>query len=191
MVVLREFSHKLTDMWWNPSLSTRQWCNVDLMCTRGWTKYELSNKGNNPSRQRICVGLNVLAAHFQMDTGTLQADLWLNLILNSSVLCEIRKWKLLSGLFERFCSCGKVMFLHVSVILSTGGWQAETPPWADIPLGQTPPWADTPMGRHPHGQTPLAGRQPLGRHPQGWPLQGTVSILLECVLVGSIFCING
>ena len=48
------------------------------------------------------------------------------------------------------------MFLHVSVILSTGG----TPP------GQTPqqkPPADTPLGKHP--QTDNC----LGRHPPGHP----------------------
>ena len=51
-------------------------------------------------------------------------------------------------------SCCKVMFLHVSVILSTGGlgWQA------DIPLASrhTPPLA----GRHPPGQTHLPGQTP-------------------------------
>ena len=62
-------------------------------------------------------------------------------------------------------SCNKVMFLHVSVILSTGGvWQ--TPPWPDTPPGQTPPppgrHGQTPLGRHPPGQTPW--EEPLGRH---------------------------
>ena len=174
MVVLREFSHKLTDMWWNPSLSTRQWCNVDLMCARSWTKYELLNKGNNPSRQRICVRLNVLETHFRMNTGTLQADHWLNLIVNSSVLCEIRKRKYLSGLFGRFCNyrpqrcCGKVMFLHVSVILSMGGWQTENPP-----LSRHPPWVDTFMGRHPPWADPTGRQTTPGQppSPKGWPLQ--------------------
>ena len=58
-------------------------------------------------------------------------------------------------------SCSKVMFLHMSVILSTGGpvWQthplADTPspdtPWADIPLGQTAPqspWQTPPSDGH-------------------------------------------
>ena len=45
-------------------------------------------------------------------------------------------------------SCGKVMFLHLSVILFTGGC-------LPLPL----PWSDTPMGRHP-----LLGRHPPGRH---------------------------
>ena len=77
------------------------------------------------------------------------------------------------------------MFLHVSVILSTGGvwqadttwqadippgrqtppWQADTPPgrqtppWADTP-GQTPPWADTPQGT----VTAAYGTHPTGMH---------------------------
>ena len=45
-------------------------------------------------------------------------------------------------------SCGKVLFLHLSVILFTGGggggiWQ--TPPWADptqADIPQADPWAD-------------------------------------------------
>ena len=40
-------------------------------------------------------------------------------------------------------SCGKVMFLHLSVILSTGGGVCPSACW-DTPHGQTPPWADTP-----------------------------------------------
>ena len=47
-------------------------------------------------------------------------------------------------------SCGKVMFLHLSVILSTGGggcvWQ--TPPRTDTPW-QTLPGQTPPQGRHP------------------------------------------
>ena len=70
-------------------------------------------------------------------------------------------------------SCGKVMFLHLSVILSTGGvcpsacWDTH-PSWADTPPrqtppGQTPPWADTPLGRHPpRADTPSADT-PLSR----------------------------
>ena len=56
-------------------------------------------------------------------------------------------------------SCGKIMFLHVSVILSRGRvWQGR----------QTPPWlADTPP-------------------PKGRPLQRNVRILLECILVATI-----
>ena len=112
------------------------------------------------------------------------------------------------------------MFLHLSVILSTGGiWQ--TPPPADTPL------ADTPLGRHPQGRYPLGSRHPSprgqtphpgqtlprqappqsGRHPlsqagtpsvrqappqsgpppERWPLQRTIRILQECILVLSAF----
>ena len=50
-------------------------------------------------------------------------------------------------------SCGKVMFLHLSVILSTGWVSA-------IPSGQTPPWAHPPgthtLGTHSPGKQPPA-----------------------------------
>ena len=46
-------------------------------------------------------------------------------------------------------SCGKVMFLYLYVILFTGGYLADTPPWADTPRADTPPHpAD---GTHPTG----------------------------------------
>ena len=52
-------------------------------------------------------------------------------------------------------SCGKVMFLHLSVILSTGGGGclADTPS-ADTPLGRQP------LGRHPQTETPQADTPP-------------------------------
>ena len=50
-------------------------------------------------------------------------------------------------------------------------WSRQPPP-AQYMLGYTPP-----------GQTP-PGRHPLGRHPRR-PLQRTVRILLECILVGN------
>ena len=75
--------------------------------------------------------------------------------------------------------CGKVMFLYLSVSHTVRGGvsaplhagihtlQADTPQ-GGVCLGvsprQTPPWADTPP-------------------PPGWPLQWTVHILLECILV--------
>ena len=56
------------------------------------------------------------------------------------------------------CSCGKVMFLHVSVILSTRGVSARHP------LGQTPPGQTLPLGRHP-----LLGRHsPSDSHCSRW-----------------------
>ena len=85
-------------------------------------------------------------------------------------------------------SYGKTMFLHL-----LPAW-ADTP-WADTPLGQTP------LGRHP------PSRYPLGRHLlltwadtpwadtprqtpcQRRPLQRTIRILLECILVQSKICI--
>ena len=60
------------------------------------------------------------------------------------------------------------MFLHVSVILSTGG------------AGVTPP------GIQPPRQTPLLGQIPTPS-PQGRPLQRMVRILLECILVLLLF----
>ena len=65
-------------------------------------------------------------------------------------------------------SCGKVMFLHVSVILFTGGgvWQADTPLAGRHPLpGQSPPWADTPHRQAPPGMaTAVDGVHPTGMH---------------------------
>ena len=66
-------------------------------------------------------------------------------------------------------SCGKVMFLHVSVILSTGGCLST---WADPP-GQTPL-----LDRHPRTrQTPPTRQTPL--------YSGHCSGLLECILVSN------
>ena len=59
-------------------------------------------------------------------------------------------------------SCGKVMFLHLSVIVSTAGG-CLPPPWADTPLSRDP-WADTPSADTPPGRPPL-GRHPPGKHP--------------------------
>ena len=75
-------------------------------------------------------------------------------------------------------SCGKVMFLHLSVILSTGGGGCiPACTWATTPLGRhPPPQADTPCppARHPRVDTP-SGRHPPqqaataadGTHPTG------------------------
>ena len=75
---------------------------------------------------------------------------------------------------------GKVMFLHLSVILFTVG------------RGYTPPM-QTPSGRHPLGRHPLVdtpwqtppGQTPPGRHPPASRrlLLQTVRILMECILV--------
>ena len=66
-------------------------------------------------------------------------------------------------------SCGKVMFLHLSVILSMAGGLAGRHPLAD---------------RHPLPPPP-AGRQPLGR-----PLQRTIRILLECIFVDTMLLLT-
>ena len=64
------------------------------------------------------------------------------------------------------------MFLHLSVILSTGGVSAPVHAGMHTPR-QIPPWADTPP-RQTH---------PPGRHPPGrWLLLQMVGILLECIL---------
>ena len=86
-------------------------------------------------------------------------------------------------------SCGKVMFLHVSVILVTGrGLCQGDPPDRDPPSGQTPPLdRDPSLGQRPlpWTETPSLDRDPsLGQRP---PCVGgnqwAVRILLECILV--------
>ena len=76
------------------------------------------------------------------------------------------------------------MFLHLPVILFTGGCLDRHAPWAenpppgrhplqaDTPLGRHPPWADNPPGQTPppgrhllQADTPLGQTTPLGRHP--------------------------
>ena len=78
-------------------------------------------------------------------------------------------------------------------VLSIGGGRCTPPPpgrQADrqtLP-GQTPPGHRPLLGRHAPGRHPL-GRHPLGRHPPphiSRPLQWTVRILLECILVDRI-----
>ena len=75
-------------------------------------------------------------------------------------------------------SCGKVMFLHLSVILFTGrrrGLSWQRPPWIETTLnrdttGQRPPsWTETPLlDRYPPpGQIPPLDREPLDRDTTG------------------------
>ena len=90
-------------------------------------------------------------------------------------------------------SWGKVMFLHVCVILFTGGWSVclsacwdtttpqqgdphpparQTPPWqGDPPLAKRLPGKETPLARRPptgkETPTPPAKRPPLARRPRG------------------------
>ena len=58
------------------------------------------------------------------------------------------------------------MFLHLSVILSTGGCPWAHTPQADTHWADKPPQADTPLGRHPQADTPWSDNPP-GRHPPG------------------------
>ena len=71
-------------------------------------------------------------------------------------------------------SWGKVMFLHVSVILFKVGRED----WEDNP------WADTPHGRHPRQISPHRGQTSLLRS-ACWDTvnKRAVRILLECNLV--------
>ena len=99
--------------------------------------------------------------------------------------------------------CGKVMFSNLSISHSVHRCPpGQTPPLlgrhsqADTPQ-QTPSRTDTPLGRHPPEQTPPRSRH---SHPEAdtpysegdtpwkqtspqWPLQWTVHIIQECILV--------
>ena len=94
---------------------------------------------------------------------------------------SICSWQAGNGhLYHPQWSCGKVMFLHLSVILSTWGCLPQCM-LGYIPSGRHPP------GRHPPGQTPPTWQTPpLGRHPLR-SLQRTVRIPLECILVQECF----
>ena len=84
-------------------------------------------------------------------------------------------------------SCGKVMFLHVSVTLFTGGSLSGNPPrqrspwtetpWTETPATETPqtepPWTDTPSDidppdRDPPGQRPPNRTVTSGRYASHW-----------------------
>ena len=87
---------------------------------------------------------------------------------------------------------GKVIFLHLSVILFTGGGSAS------VHAGRADPPKQTPLGRHPLGpDTPTRTRHPPRcRHPPTQCMLGdkantrAVRILLECILVHIIFGLN-
>ena len=69
--------------------------------------------------------------------------------------------------YRRQRSWGKVMFLHLSVILFTGGCLADAP--RAHPPRHTPP-GHTPAGHTPHpGTHPPRHTPPLGTHPLGTP----------------------
>ena len=91
---------------------------------------------------------------------------------------QLRKGNVFTSVCQEFCLGGVYPSMH----------------WGRHPQGQTPtPWADTTRGRHPLGKIPppnacwdthlpaqcILGYTPLPRR----PLQRTVRILLECILV--------
>ena len=82
----------------------------------------------------------------------------------------------------------KVMFLLVSVILSTGGGGVsdreappgrEAPPDKEAPLSGRPPW----QGDPPAGRPPGQGDPPSRETPRHTVNERPVRILLECILV--------
>ena len=74
--------------------------------------------------------------------------------------------------------------VHRGAVCLSAGWDTHTP-W-QTPPGQTSPWADTPWVDTPW--TDLPARHPPGQIlPSRRLLQRTVRILLECILVKSVF----
>ena len=89
-------------------------------------------------------------------------------------VCELLSWRLSFLPPQR--SCGKVMFLHLSVILFTRVSATPPHPLGRQPPRQTPPRADThllagtppPPDRHPPVQCMMGyGKQVRGTHPTG------------------------
>ena len=109
--------------------------------------------------------------------------------------CRHSVW---TSLYHPQHGCSKVMLSQVSVILFTGGRcvsqhaLGQTPPSGQTPPCAEPPsWVDTPTptpGRHhPHrADTPWVDT-PLHTDTPRWPLQRTVRILLEYILVTKTF----
>ena len=95
---------------------------------------------------------------------------------------KLRKGNVFTSVCQEFCPQGRGCVCQTPLPLAgrhspgqTPPRQADTPP-TDTPLGRHPsPWqADTPLGRHPH-------------YPCRRPLQWTIRILLECILVFYLF----
>ena len=61
-------------------------------------------------------------------------------------------------------------------------------PLGSHPLERHSPWVDTPLGRHPPGRHPPGQTPPT---PKWRPLQRTVRILLECIVVLTLILIKG
>ena len=68
-----------------------------------------------------------------------------------------------------------ILFTEGVCIPACTGAEPPSPRQTDIPLGRHFPGRHLPPGRHPPGQTPPR-----------WPLQRTVRILLECILVHNV-----
>ena len=90
-----------------------------------------------------------------------------DVVICQLALCSWRHWRIqgdVHPLSVHFChpqrSCGKVIFLHLSVILFTGGCLPQ------CMLGYTqPPWADTPLlGKHPLADTAVDSTHHAGMH---------------------------
>ena len=100
----------------------------------------------------ICLSVFLSLSHFDLINYTLY---------NNMSLLDVM------GSYRPQCSYGKVMFLHLSVILSMGvsapvhaGIHSQTDtPRQTPPLGRHPHWADTPSG-----QTPPLDRPPCLVH---------------------------
>ena len=107
------------------------------------------------------------------------------ILIRSRKLAMSHQWSF--SVTVRNSSCGKVTFSHLSVILLIEEVSGQTAPPGRHPPRQTPPLGRRPLGRHPSGQTPPLGRHPLGAGQTSplprQPLQRTVRILLECILV--------
>ena len=90
-------------------------------------------------------------------------------------------------------SCGKVMFLHLSVILSTGGAcmppHRACPPAMHASLPCTPPATHAPCHAHPLAMHPPCNACPSATHAPDLGIlrdvvnEQAVRILLECILV--------
>ena len=73
----------------------------------------------------------------------------------------------------------KIMFLHLS----------DTPTPRQTPPRQTPPLADSPPSRQTH--PPWADTLRADTNTPRWPLQWTVRVVLECILVVTGFIVSG
>ena len=84
------------------------------------------------------------------------------LTLNLEAGSQFRSFEIITGRNE---VVAKVIFLHLSVILFTGGVSASVHARIPPPTEQTPPGADPPGADTPQEQTPLEQTPPRSRHP--------------------------